>query len=179
MIATRYAKALFAHAQKHQSTEELKANMHTIIKLCQKHPSFTNLLQNPVIRSTHKETVCAKYLFLQLHPTTVNFIKIIIKHHRENQLLAIANHFLLLDEQAKKQKQVSITFAHEPSQESIEKITALAKKIFHIHNTIPVIHIDPTILGGCILQVGDHYLDASIAKRLQALAYFWQQNTIV
>ena len=108
----------------------------------------------------------------QVEPVTLNFLRLLNNKGRLAALLGIVEAAKARADAAAGRVRVSVT---TPADMSLEH-DALAEKIGAAVGGIPVItwKVDPTLIGGLRLQVGDKLIDGSIASRLRRLEYALQ-----
>ena len=101
-------------------------------------------------------------------PVFMNFLEALIERHRMPAIFRIRTDFETLYDKTNKLLPVTVTSAVELDQETIE---SLGKRIGEqTGNEIELSsNVDPEILGGIVLRVGNFILDASIRTRLEKL----------
>ena len=101
-------------------------------------------------------------------PVLLNFLEALIERHRMPVIFRIAADFEKLYDKSNKLLPVTVTSAVELDQETID---SLVKRIGEqTGNEIELSSkVDPEILGGIVLRVGNFIMDASIRTRLEQL----------
>ncbi len=102
------------------------------------------------------------------HPVLVNFLEALIERHRMPAIFRIRTEFEALWEHERRLLPVHLTSAVELEEATVEN---LGKRIGEqVDRQIEVSSdVDPEILGGVVLRVGNVILDASIRNRLEQL----------
>jgi F-type H+-transporting ATPase subunit delta len=80
----------------------------------------------------------------------------------------IYREYMDLVDQAENRMHAQVTVAHEPSEADTKVIRKQLSRLFD-KDVIPHMTVNPAILGGLIVHVGDTVLDGSVRKRLVAL----------
>ncbi len=171
IVARRYARALFALAQK-QGDKELKAygdDLAKIVDVLEGSPELIRIFRNPVISVSEKKAVVAQLLNkLKPSKTIVNFCHLLADKSRLDHLTEIQVYYArLLDEHqgvVRGEIVTAIKLADNLKQEivgKLEKQSGLQVSLDY--------KVDPDIVGGLVLKVGDKVLDASIRAQLQIL----------
>ena len=94
------------------------------------------------------------------------FVRLLIKNHREAHMRAIGLIYQDIYRDARGILRVGVRTAGELPAEAMERIKAFVKR--QNAKTIEFVHaVDPSIIGGFILQVGSRQLDASLRKELK------------
>ncbi len=167
-IARPYANAAFAFAKEHNIVTHWGSMLATLSAIVQNEKikeALTSPLQTP---KQHAE------LLMQLAGDALddhchNLLLLLAENDRLLALPEISHQFLLLQENDAREMEIDITTARPlsiPLQQQL--IAALEKKLkvtVQLHQ-----HIDPTLIGGAQLRIGDEVTDASLLGRLQRLA---------
>ncbi len=165
--AIRYAKAILEIADSKKSAAEVSADMALIASTITGNLELSSFIENPLIKTETKKDVVSE-VFASVNPVTKSLFQLLLENKRFEILDAIAieynNLFDILNgiEVAK----VTTAFAMDAALEAkvSAKIATFSNKKITIENTI-----DPSIIGGFILRIGDKQYNASIANRLQVL----------
>ncbi len=165
--AFRYAKATLAYAHEAKVSEVVAKDMFALTGLMQENNELQTVLENPILSAPKKEAVL-KTLFSGACPQTLRLLKLLTENNRLALLAAISEQYLSLYSQTKGEIQALVTTAVpiSPSLESLvlEKAKGLTKDKVQLENKV-----DPAIIGGFILQIGDIQYDASVLHQLKAL----------
>ena len=174
-VATRYAKSLLELAVERNVVEEVNQDMLFFARLCEENRLLYLTLKSPVVKHQKKLAILRALFENRIHPISFTIFNIITHKNRESVLYAIAKEF---HEQYNAHKniqpaQVTTTFPLDEAMrarfreivvESTGKQVELKEKI------------DPKLVGGYILKVGDRQIDESLRSRLQALKLSFLQN---
>lgn len=173
-VAKRYAQGLLDFAQESGHTETVFSEMKDIVKIMTESKELNRYFTTPFI-DYRKKTATAEEIFKSFSPVSQNIIKLIIRQGREKNLKDIAQAFINKVEDLRGVQRVTLTSATPLSQKNIDEIlksTNLVKTTSLDLKTI----IDPEILGGYILRVGDHQIDASVKAKLSRVKKEFQLN---
>lgn len=165
--AIRYAKAILEIADSKKVASEVSADMALIASTITGNLELSSFIENPLIKTETKKDVVSE-VFASVNPVTKSLFQLLLENKRFEILDAIAieynNLFDVMNgvEVAK----VTTAFAMDAALEAkvSAKIATFSNKKITIENTI-----DPSIIGGFILRIGDKQYNASIANRLQVL----------
>ena len=142
--------------------------MDTLVEVCKSSKDFVSLLNNPIV-NPHKKNDIFDILFgKSMDKMSMGFIKLITKNSRENLLPYIADSFISQFKTYKNIIEVHLTSA-VPLEKSVkEKVMEKVKESFtgtiELHE-----QIDPSLIGGFVVRIGDKQLDSSIANQLKNL----------
>ena len=170
-VAKRYARALFEVAQQVKSIELIEQELKTIVDALKGNSEFQQILSHPQISAENKKQMMDALLGDTATIQTKNFIHLLIQRHRESQLADIVDAFIELANQARGYADAVVTTAKPLTEDELNKLAAqfgnVLKKTLRVQSVV-----DPTILGGVIVRIGDRLYDGSIAGKLQR----FQQN---
>ncbi len=163
--ATRYAKALLDLAVENNKTEQVSANMLALISANNEHETFNSFLNSPIVSSEKKNEIF-KVLFPNFEAQTISFMELIAKNGRESLLPSIAASY---EEQLKEHKGiVPVVLTSAVPLDATTKATILQKVQSAVKGTIELEEkIDPTLLGGFVIKIGDNRIDASVMNQLK------------
>lgn len=174
-IATRYAKSLLDLAVEKGFLEDIHADMRLFAGIVEKNFSFELMLKNPIINQDKKQAILHEIFKKKVHPVTLTFFDIILRKNRERFLPAIAASFDSMYNQHKGIEKAVITTPfplndalRKEFEKTVAKITG--KKVILAEK------VDPSIIGGYILKIGDRQLDESVNGKLKALSYEFKEE---
>lgn len=165
--AHRYAKALLAQAQESNTLEAVAANIEDIQEILNGNSDLGAFLGNPTLTSDQK-LAGFEAVFTSLEPLVSLSFKALLSNKRAALLGSMASSFMALyqEEQGKATAVVTsaVALSESLSQQIQEKVASLINKQVTISNIV-----DPSLMGGFILRVGDLQYNASVAAQLQQL----------
>jgi len=165
--AVRYAKAVLDLAQDQNAADAINEDMTTISKTISENQELSDFIQNPVVRSSVKESAL-KEVFKETHVLTGKLIEILITNKRIALLQAVAQSYTQLFDQYKGSQIVKVTTAVPLTSDLETKVLAKVNELTAKETKIENI-VDETILGGFILRLGDIQYNASISNKLNRL----------
>lgn len=175
--ASRYAKAVLSLAREKNLTRELNADFELIRKTMVDNPDLRVILKSPVVSVKIKRNI-VEGIFKDVNPLTHQVLDLMLKNNRIEVLYLVAVKYeLLFDEM--NHKQVALVTTAVPLTGDLEgkiqaKVEELTGNKAKIENKV-----DPAILGGFVLRVGDMQYDASVASQLVDLKREFQNFTYV
>ncbi|MFM7661579.1 MAG: ATP synthase F1 subunit delta [Bacteroidota bacterium] len=163
--ASRYAKALLELAIEQNKVDLVLKDMEFFVDSGNDNYSLLVFLKSPVIQAEKKLSVLNE-LFSHFDLLSKSFIQLITKNGREAILTEIASSFIYLVKEYKGIVSVVLISATELTKTSKEKILSKIK----VSGTIELTEeIDPTLIGGFIIRIGDVQVDASVNSQLKKL----------
>ncbi len=168
IISTRYAKALMMVGEDHQCLDALKADMELLYVTIKETPLFGQVLNNPVVKPLQKLKVMGELLEKRVHPMTLNFINTIIRNRREFLLSDVVRDFIDLYEESKGIKRAHIVSATGLDDASKSNLQGQLNTLFKADVRM-TIDVNPDLIGGFVLRVGDQQYDASLLSGLKRM----------
>lgn len=178
-LASRYAKALLDLAVQQNAVDTTLQDIRTLDAYCRQSRDFANVLRSPIINADKKQAIIEAVLGNNISAITSGFMKLLVNKGREANLPEIAEAFLGQYKAMKNIKTVKLTTATQLSDTVkagiIKNVTASMHK-----GEIEVTEvIDPSIIGGFILQMDDKLVDASVRRDLNDVKAQFQKNIYV
>ena len=165
--AIRYAKAILEIADSKKVATQVSADMALISSTINTNAELNTFIQSPTINVEQKESALLE-VFANANAVTKSLFRLLLENKRFEILDAIALEYnKLFDimngvEVAKVTTAIAMDAALEAKVSA--KIATFSDKKITIENTI-----DPSIIGGFILRIGDKQYNGSVANRLQVL----------
>lgn len=171
VVARRYANALFALGQR-QGGEALSGHGECLAELAnflKIEPRLAQTLKSPVISIAEKKKLMDVLLEkLSADITMRNFCNLLADKSRLGSLAQIAHWYGILLDAANGIMRGQVITAIKLSPARQDEIREELKKKFGSDIEL-TFHVDPEILGGMVLTVGDKVMDASLRAQLGAL----------
>ena len=169
-IALNYAEALFELGERRGNAVAFGDLMDALAFAVQGSPRVQSVLMSPRITKAEKAQLL-KTALPGAPADFVGFLQAVVKRGRQALFPEIAKaYFGLLDVKFNRLR-ASVVVAREPD-EALRKSIADALGRVMGKEVIPSYDVDPEILGGAIVRVGDRILDGSLRRRLARLR--WQ-----
>ena len=168
-ISVRYARALFQVAQE-QGCEAAVYEGFThfthnyLLAIAQ----FNEVLADPIVAQEEKVKLVEMAVGEPMHDCLKQFITFVAEQRREDKMFLIAMKYMEMYRSKHNILSTQVTTATELSENSYDKIKAFVKQTFDADAEIDV-KIDPSLIGGFILDIENTRMDASVAGQLNAL----------
>ena len=166
--AVRYARSLVDLAQEKNLLDKVNADMELVQNTIAESRDLELMLSSPVVKSDKKGEVLKAIFGGKVDDLSMSFIQLITKNGRERLLSGIAKAVVAQYQELKGIVVAEITSAIQLTEDIKTKIIAKIKA--ELNKEIIVDEkVDPSIIGGLIVRVGDRQYDASIANKLNQL----------
>src|ERR1700722_2863428 len=168
-VARVYAEALIQAAEKLDKTEVLLEQLTTLVHdLFEVQPLLEAFLGSGAIRHDAKRTVIDAAFGGKADPLLINFLQVLNNHDRLDLARAVWSCYRELHDQRSKRMRVKVRTASPLSKEQEEQLKRELHDDFKLE-PILYINVDPELLGGMIVQVGDWLYDGTVKSRLERL----------
>jgi F-type H+-transporting ATPase subunit delta len=167
-IALNYAEALLALAQRAKDLRGWGALIQSIADAMQRDHTLRLFLETPRIDTSTKIAVLRKALVDRAPSTFVRFVESVVRHRRQMLIPTIAQQYMDLVDQAENRMHANVTVARDADETTRTLIAERLSQVFN-KTVVPHLSIDPDILGGLVVRVGDTVMDGSIRRRLGVL----------
>jgi len=166
-IARVYASALFGVAKEKGKLDSIRAQLGQFADALQGNHEMQLFFFSPYFSSAEKEDGLSKAV-AGAEPELLNFLQLLLEKHRMPVLFRIRRQYESLWAKENKRLGVTVTSAVELDPEVAERIGSEIEG--QTGNKVELqSRVDPDILGGLVVQVGNMVLDTSIRNRLEKL----------
>lgn len=177
-VSSRYAKSILDLSIEKGTLEDVYKDMVLIKEACAESKDLMLLLKSPIIKSDKKEAILKEVFGSQVSQITLEFINIIIRKKREYLLEGVAINF---EERYKAHKNIltaTVTSAIPLPAATRDKVTKLVAETHSGDCELKEI-VDPDIIGGLIITVGDRQIDESIKRKIADLDKEFSRNEYI
>ena len=168
-IANVYAAGLLGATEQAGTTEAVLGEFDRVMfEVINRHPKLEAILASNLVNANEKTGILDRVLAKQVSPALLNFLKVVARHGRLDCLRAIHEQAHVLWDQKQNRTRVKLTTAAPVDVATANQIVEnLRTKL----GGEPILdqQVDPNLIGGAVLQVGDMIYDGSIARQLQNL----------
>jgi F-type H+-transporting ATPase subunit delta len=164
-VATRYAKSLIDLAKEQNTLEVIKADISSFQRTLDSSIALQSLLKNPVVNLGDKIAILRKIFAPSFNKTTMSFFEIIVRKNRSNIMETIAEAFIDQFNEYNNIISATVKTAHPIDDRITTEVMQFIQKQSGKKVALNKI-VDPSLIGGLVIQIGDNLYDASIAGKL-------------
>ena len=168
-IADIYADALLGAAEAGGQTVAVLEELDSLVAdVLDAYPDLERVLCSSVISHEDRSGVLDRVFGGQASPRVLNFLKVVSRHGRMNCLRPIVAQARVLYRQKLGEVAVRVTSAAPLEPAAAQRLRDALRSVV---GGQPVLqeHIDPALIGGLVVRVGDTIYDASVARQLAAM----------
>jgi len=176
-LAARYATPILELADQQGVLEEVKNDMKLFLDLCKSNRELALMLKSPIIPHLKKAEILKKIFDKKVNKLTLTAFDVISRKNREGTLPQIAQVFLEKYNIKKGIQEVKLTTATPLTDELRKEFSELVRKISKKEPLI-IEKVDPEVIGGYLLKMGDQQLDESISGHLKEIGLKFKNETI-
>jgi len=169
-LHARYANATYIAASKASKLDQVEAELKGLAAGAIKSPAFANLLNNPLISRTDKVAAVSS-LDDKLNHITRNLLVTMAGNARLSELPKVVSTFEQLMKAKRGEVDAKIISAEALSaaqQKSVQ--AAMQSQVSKGKKVVIESVVDPSIVGGLQVQIGDQFLDLSVKSRIEEIS---------
>ncbi|MGI5911351.1 MAG: ATP synthase F1 subunit delta [Syntrophomonadaceae bacterium] len=167
-VARRYAEAFFNIARDNNKIDEFQQELEKIVVTIDEMDNLKEYFSHLLIPAKAKKEVATKIFSGQVSQMTLNFLFMVIDKRRESYINFIADEYKEMADESRNITKAELTAAREVPEDEIrflaERLSAATGKIVQLD-----VQVNPALLGGIMIRIGDQIIDGTVAKRLQML----------
>lgn len=176
-VATRYAKSLIDLAEEQHLLEEINTDMALFVKTLKASSLLQAVLRNPIISPLKKIDILNAIFTGKVQPDTLGFFKIMVDKMRSGILFETAKEFVEQYDQKKHIVKAVIVSASALSESNRAEVVEAVKKATGGEVVLEE-KVDPDLIGGFIITIGDRQFDSSISNTLNKLKRAFDNQSI-
>ena len=166
-LAQVYGRSLFEVAREQGKLDELREQLGQLADALDENRELAVFFFSPYFSTAEKQQALGRLLD-GADPVFVNFLKLLIENHRMPVIFRIRHEYERLWDEENRTLPVEITSAIALDEAMTESLGRTIGERAGRKVTLAA-RVDPDILGGVIIRVGNSILDASIRNRLEQL----------
>lgn len=168
VVAKRYAEALFQIGKEKGTLEQLQEEFLTVREVFETNKELQYFLTHPKVNVASRKDFVAQ-VFGKLQADVVNAIKLLVDRNRVNIIPTVATELIKLVQEENGIAEATVYSVRSLSDDEKQKLEQsfkkrLNKNKIHFNNIV-----DPSVIGGVKIRVGNTIYDGSISGRLHRI----------
>ena len=176
--STRYAKALLDISRERQMMDIVKTDSDLLLAVVEESRDFRNFLKSAILKPEQKVKTFAAVFSNQLSEITILFVNLLIKQGREAHLEDVfekyITHYFIENKIVKAQISSSSPLLKDQKDRLLSLLNFGETSKILLEETV-----DPELIGGFILRVGDQQINASASEALSQLEREFDKNLYI
>eukprot|EP00537_Pseudo-nitzschia_pungens_P001995 CAMPEP_0172356288 /NCGR_PEP_ID=MMETSP1060-20121228/662_1 /TAXON_ID=37318 /ORGANISM="Pseudo-nitzschia pungens, Strain cf. cingulata" /LENGTH=219 /DNA_ID=CAMNT_0013076313 /DNA_START=73 /DNA_END=732 /DNA_ORIENTATION=- len=170
--AARYANATYIAASKVGSLPKVESELNGLAQAASESPAFAAFLDNPLIsRDAKSAQIEALLKEKNVSDITTNLCATLAGNARLSELPKVADTFSTLMKAKRGEVEATIISADPLTKKETADVAAAIKATSQGASEVVISSkVDPSIIGGIQVQIGDQFLDLSIKSRIEEIS---------
>lgn len=178
VVARRYALALFNLAGEQGAVDEVEKDLKVVVEVLERFPQLKRAIQHRLVPPREKKALVATVFSTRVSSLVQRFIGLLVDKHREGYLESILEAYVLYADRARNVVEVNVSSAVPLAEADLrslgQRLEAYTGKKVRLKTSV-----DPSLLGGVVVRIGDQLIDGSVKKRLQKMKRLLTQQAEV
>jgi F-type H+-transporting ATPase subunit delta len=166
--AKRYAIALFELAQQKNELRSVEEDLRELKLVWNSNKELKDLFTSPKL-SLDKKKELIRQIFANANPIVIHTLLVLIDKKRLGEVALIINEFMTLSNEAQGVAEAKVYSTRELTEVERNNVSTVfaknvGKQTLRIENIV-----DPSIIGGLRVQIGNRIYDSSLSTKLDRL----------
>lgn len=166
--ARLYSRSMLDLARSEGRADELLEELQDLVGYLEKDPALANFFSSPLVDLGERAEAIERWFRGRSSDLLVNSLQVLNRKGRLVLLPTIAEVYRLEYQQLQRQVEVHVHTAvplsdssRERLQQTVSRLTARQARLIE--------HVDASMLGGLVLQIGDQKIDGSVRRELEEM----------
>lgn len=167
-VGRRYAEAFFAIAQEQNKIDEFQNELGEVVDVIMSNEDLKAFMFHVLIPPQEKKDVLSQLFTDRVSASTLSFLNLVTDKRRADHLGVMFDEYQTMADESKNVIKAEVTSAKHVNEQDLVELEktlsqATGKKV-RVKLTV-----DPSLLGGVKVRIGDRVIDASVVKKLDML----------
>ncbi len=167
-IARNYAEALVTLAERAGDLDGWGRMIDEVGQLVTHDQRVRRFLESPSVPVVAKKAILSKAFQDRMPRLMVRYLEALVQNRRQLLIPTIAAEYATLVDESLGRVRAEVTLARDPQPGEVEAIAASLSKTLG-RTAVAHVRVNPEIVGGVIVRVGDYVKDGSVRRRLGLL----------
>lgn len=161
---------MFELALEENKLDDIWEEVRAVAVSLEENPDFLPTIKHPDLSMEDRQKLISKIYSGKLSEDMMGFLDVLVRKNRIGDLEKILEYF---DDRAKDVKQIGVVNVQTPVELSAsekEKVEARVLEVTDYASLEVNYTVDPALLGGMVIRIGDQILDNSIRSKLEAMS---------
>ena len=163
-----YADAIFTVAQAEGAVDRVEDEMYRFARAFESNADLGRQLSDKAIDLPTRLQIIDDLLGGRAHPATISAVMYVVQAERARQLPAIADAVVAKSASVRRRAVAEVRSAIPLADEQVTRLSAALEQKTGREVEVKVV-VDPDVVGGLVVRVGDTVIDGTVARRLSEL----------
>lgn len=168
-VSRNYAEALLALATKAENREGFGVMIRDVANAIAQDATVKLFLESPRVSYERKNEILSRAFGDRVPRVFLRFLQTMVHNRRQMMIPEIATEYMKLLDAEEGRVHAEVTLARPATDAETKEIGTQLSRVLG-KNVLPQVVIDPSIMGGIIVKVGNTVMDGSVIRRLSKLA---------
>lgn len=178
VIYSKYSQAMFDIAKEQHKLDDFGKQLKDVRDTFVQNPELKKFMGSPLIQAASKKAALKEIFAGSVEPLVLQFLFVMVDRKREIAITEAIDSFIKLARQAQHIEVAKIRVV-KPLTKDEEKDLVAALERTTGKKIEPLYDIDPSIIGGIVVRIGDRLIDGSLLRQLQDMQYALLQSDVV
>ena len=165
-LSRGYARALFQVAQAEGALEQVEDELFRFARILDNESRLREALTDPGLPADHRSTMVQELLGQKASPHTANIIAFVVQQGRARELTKIIDSLVELAAEERRKAVAEVRSAIPLDAAQRDQLKDAIAKATGKQVEVKVL-VDPSVIGGLLVRVGDQVFDGTVRRRLQ------------
>jgi F-type H+-transporting ATPase subunit delta len=168
LVSKVYGDALFEESIEKQSVDTLFSEVKALLAIWRENPELAELLDNPKIVKEEKIGIMTN-IFGRVSDDLMGFLAVIVDKGRQKDIPAICTYFI---DTVKEYKKIGVARVASAVELKSEQKAMIEQRLLDTTQYVEfemVYSVDPSLIGGLVIRIGDRVVDSSIKTQINEL----------
>jgi len=168
-LARRYAVAIFSLATERGAVDRVGEDLAQIAATIRENAMFADFFVAPTVDRRAKDRVFTQAFGASVDEIALHALLLLVRKHREALLDAIVAEYRKLQLAGRGAEALTVTSARELSPAELAQMVARLEQLYRKKFEVTQV-VDPKLIGGVRILMGDRRIDGTVSGRLESLA---------
>lgn len=178
VIYSKYSQAMFDIAKEQNKLDEFGTQLKAVRDTFIDNPELKKFMGSPLIPAVSKKNALKQIFASDVAPLVLQFLFVMVDRQRESAITEAIDSFVKLARAAQNIEIAKVRVVKALTKDEEKDLVAALERTTG-KKIEPLYYIDPSIIGGMVVQIGDRLIDGSLLRQLQDMQYALLQSDVV
>ncbi|SHG00872.1 F0F1 ATP synthase subunit delta [Streptoalloteichus hindustanus] len=167
-VETLARTALLVRAERDERLDAVEDELFRLARIVSGQPELDRLVSDPVAPAAGKVDLVRRLLADRVEPVTLTLVEQLVSQPRGVDVVDGLDELAAMAAKRRERSVAHVRTAVALSEAQQERLSAVLRRIYNRPIALHV-ELDPSLVGGLVVRVGDEIVDGSVVGRLRAL----------